>query len=128
MYYSMSRSQESATPTKTLLEFWVVHASNTGTGAGMPGDVAAKVAQLEFADARIVALADLPLTDVKQTAEDAKESRCKHPTILGGNRILEKGSREANVDQTGEFTAWITRLWAVTTANFGVDVDGKSQH
>ncbi|KAF8133598.1 hypothetical protein K438DRAFT_1883735 [Mycena galopus ATCC 62051] len=42
---------------------------------------------------------------------------------LGGNRIFEKGSGDANVDQDGDFTEWSTRLWAATAANFGIDVN-----
>ncbi|KAJ7445116.1 cytochrome P450 [Mycena latifolia] len=46
---------------------------------------------------------------------------------LGGNRIFEKGSGDANVDQDGDFTKWITRLWAATAANFGMDLQGRTQ-
>ncbi|KAJ7751908.1 cytochrome P450 [Mycena maculata] len=42
---------------------------------------------------------------------------------LGGNRIFEKGSGDANVDQDGDFAEWIIRLWAAAAANFGIDVD-----
>ncbi|KAF7295213.1 FAD-binding FR-type domain-containing protein [Mycena indigotica] len=45
---------------------------------------------------------------------------------LGGNRVFEKGSGDANGDQDAHFTEWITRLWAATAANFGVDVHGNS--
>ncbi|KAJ6468564.1 cytochrome P450 [Mycena vitilis] len=41
---------------------------------------------------------------------------------LGGNRIFEKGTGDANADQDGDFTEWTTKLWAATAANFGVDV------
>ncbi|KAF8177903.1 hypothetical protein K438DRAFT_1844867 [Mycena galopus ATCC 62051] len=44
---------------------------------------------------------------------------------LGGNRIFEKGSGDANVDQDGDFTEWSTRLWAATAANFGIDVNNS---
>lgn len=46
---------------------------------------------------------------------------------LGGNRIFEKGSGDANDDQDGDFTQWTTKLWAATAANFGVDVKGQVQ-
>ncbi|KAJ7843337.1 cytochrome P450 [Mycena olivaceomarginata] len=42
---------------------------------------------------------------------------------LGGNRIFEKGSGDANADQDGDFTDWSTRLWAATAANFGIDIN-----
>ncbi|KAF7318711.1 FAD-binding FR-type domain-containing protein [Mycena chlorophos] len=45
---------------------------------------------------------------------------------LGGNRVFEKGSGDANGDQDAHFTEWITRLWAATAANFGVDIHGNS--
>ncbi|KAJ7438634.1 cytochrome P450 [Mycena galericulata] len=45
---------------------------------------------------------------------------------LGGNRIFEKGSGDANVDQDGDFTEWSTRLWAATAANFGIDIFGST--
>ncbi|KAJ7091304.1 cytochrome P450 [Mycena crocata] len=48
-------------------------------------------------------------------------------SALGGNRIFEKGSGDSNVDQDGDFTEWVTRLWAATAANFGVDISGKGQ-
>ncbi|KAJ6597519.1 cytochrome P450 [Mycena vulgaris] len=46
---------------------------------------------------------------------------------LGGNRIFEKGSGDANADQDRDFTQWITRLWAATAANFGINIDGQTQ-
>ncbi|KAJ7337689.1 hypothetical protein DFH08DRAFT_813009 [Mycena albidolilacea] len=46
---------------------------------------------------------------------------------LGGNRIFEKGTSDANADQDGDFTQWITRLWATTAANFGVDINRQVQ-
>ncbi|KAJ7247592.1 cytochrome P450 [Mycena rebaudengoi] len=46
---------------------------------------------------------------------------------LGGNRIFEKGSGDANADQDGDFTQWTTRLWAAAAANFGVDVKGQAE-
>ncbi|KAJ7362924.1 cytochrome P450 [Mycena albidolilacea] len=46
---------------------------------------------------------------------------------LGGNRIFEKGTGDANADQDGDFTQWTTRLWAATAANFGVDINGQVQ-
>ncbi|KAJ7713604.1 cytochrome P450 [Mycena metata] len=45
---------------------------------------------------------------------------------LGGNRIFEKGSGDANGDQDGDFTEWSTRLWAATAANFGIDINGPA--
>ncbi|KAJ7501233.1 cytochrome P450 [Mycena galericulata] len=45
---------------------------------------------------------------------------------LGGNRIFEKGSGDANADQDGDFTEWSTRLWAAVAANFGIDVNEPS--
>jgi cytochrome P450/NADPH-cytochrome P450 reductase len=47
-------------------------------------------------------------------------------TALGGNRIFEKGSGDANADQDGDFTEWSTRLWAATAANFGIDVNAEA--
>ncbi|KAJ7749382.1 cytochrome P450 [Mycena metata] len=46
---------------------------------------------------------------------------------LGGNRVFEKGSGDANADQDGDFTQWVTRMWAATAANFGVDIQGRPQ-
>ncbi|KAJ7707330.1 cytochrome P450 [Mycena rosella] len=46
---------------------------------------------------------------------------------LGGNRIFEKGTGDANADQDGDFTEWITRLWAATAANFGLDINERTQ-
>ncbi|KAJ7472790.1 cytochrome P450 [Mycena latifolia] len=46
---------------------------------------------------------------------------------LGGNRIFEKGTGDSNVDQDGDFTEWITRLWAATAANFGIDINEGTQ-
>ncbi|KAJ7160408.1 cytochrome P450 [Mycena filopes] len=46
-------------------------------------------------------------------------------STLGGNRVFEKGSGDANADQDGDFTQWITRMWAATAANFGVDIQGQ---
>ncbi|KAJ7442447.1 cytochrome P450, partial [Mycena latifolia] len=46
---------------------------------------------------------------------------------LGGNRIFEKGTGDSNVDQDGDFTEWITRLWAATAANFGIDINKRTQ-
>ncbi|KAJ7472845.1 cytochrome P450 [Mycena latifolia] len=46
---------------------------------------------------------------------------------LGGNRIFEKGTGDLNVDQDGDFTEWITRLWAATAANFGIDINKGTQ-
>ncbi|KAJ7055685.1 cytochrome P450 [Mycena amicta] len=45
---------------------------------------------------------------------------------LGGNRVFEKGSGDANGDQDAHFTEWITRLWAATAANFGLDIHGNA--
>ncbi|KAF9072420.1 cytochrome P450 [Rhodocollybia butyracea] len=42
---------------------------------------------------------------------------------LGGNRIFEKGSGDANVDQDRDFAMWTTKLWAAVASNFGVDVN-----
>ncbi|KAJ7064619.1 hypothetical protein C8F01DRAFT_1366913 [Mycena amicta] len=41
---------------------------------------------------------------------------------LGGNRVLEKGSGDAIGDQDER----ITRLWAATTTNFGLDIHGNA--
>ncbi|KAJ7106189.1 hypothetical protein C8R44DRAFT_805859 [Mycena epipterygia] len=46
---------------------------------------------------------------------------------LGGNRIFEKGTGDANADQDGDFTEWITRLWVATAVNFGIDLNGGVQ-
>ncbi|KAJ7890372.1 cytochrome P450 [Mycena leptocephala] len=46
--------------------------------------------------------------------------------VLGGNRIFEKGSGDANADQDSDFTEWSTRLWAATAANFGIDLGGST--
>ncbi|KAJ7166571.1 cytochrome P450 [Mycena crocata] len=46
---------------------------------------------------------------------------------LGGNRMFEKGTGDSNIDQDRDFTAWMTKLWAATAANFGVDVNGWTQ-
>ncbi|KAJ7738227.1 cytochrome P450 [Mycena maculata] len=45
---------------------------------------------------------------------------------LGGNRIFEKGSGDANGDQDGDFQGWSIRLWAGVAANFGIDINGPT--
>ncbi|KAF7325436.1 FAD-binding FR-type domain-containing protein [Mycena kentingensis (nom. inval.)] len=45
---------------------------------------------------------------------------------LGGNRVFEKGSGDANGDQDAHFSEWITRLWATTAVSFGVDIHGNA--
>ncbi|KAJ7153209.1 cytochrome P450 [Mycena filopes] len=45
--------------------------------------------------------------------------------VLGGNRVFKKGSGDANADQDGDFTQWLTRVWAAVTVNFGVDIRGQ---
>ncbi|KAJ6455918.1 cytochrome P450 [Mycena vitilis] len=57
--------------TKTLPRFWAVHASDTGTCAGMAGVLGAKAQQLGFADVQVVALADSPLASAEKTAAAA---------------------------------------------------------
>ncbi|KAJ7663283.1 cytochrome P450 [Mycena polygramma] len=57
--------------TKTLPRFWAVHASDTGTCAGMAGILGAKAQQLGFADVQVVALADSPLASAEKTAAAA---------------------------------------------------------
>ncbi|KAJ6605263.1 cytochrome P450 [Mycena vulgaris] len=46
---------------------------------------------------------------------------------LGGNRMFEKGSGDANGDQDGQFTEWVTKLLAATAANFGINVNEIAQ-
>ncbi|KAJ6540863.1 hypothetical protein DFH09DRAFT_1175464, partial [Mycena vulgaris] len=46
---------------------------------------------------------------------------------LGGNRMFEKGSGDANGDQDGQFTEWATKLSAATAVNFGINVNETAQ-
>lgn len=46
---------------------------------------------------------------------------------LGGDRVFEKGSGDADADQDRDWSEWQTRFWAGVAAKHGIDLENPSQ-
>ncbi|KAJ6468749.1 hypothetical protein C8R45DRAFT_937953 [Mycena sanguinolenta] len=111
------QATQPAVGSKALPRLWAVHASNNGICEGIAGGVVAKARRLGFAGVQAMYNGEPP---------DSALSFLDTEVKAGNSPKNEKRTGDSNGDQDEDFTQWATRLWTVTAASFGVDVEGAT--